>query len=86
MTTLQIFVDHSDEPAAKGNAVVSGTKGCGFKQMDVVHLFGLVCPDFPEDLVSRVRAFSRLRGGLRTTEIFRARTRKRACALQMLLP
>lgn len=25
--------------------------------MDVVHLFGLVCPDFPEELVSRVSPF-----------------------------
>jgi len=46
---LKIFVDHSDEIAAGGNAPVSGTERCGFKQMDVVHLFGLVCPDFPED-------------------------------------
>ena len=54
----KIFVNHRNEAAANGNEAVSGTEGCGFKQMDVVHLFGLVCPDFPEDLIARVCALS----------------------------
>ncbi|CAM9312474.1 unnamed protein product [Hapterophycus canaliculatus] len=29
------------------------TEGIGFEQMDVVHLLGLVCPDFPENIVTR---------------------------------
>ncbi|CAM9729255.1 unnamed protein product [Ectocarpus sp. 4 AP-2014] len=36
-----------------GNGAAAGTEG-GFEQKDVVHLFGLVCPDFPEEIVIRV--------------------------------
>lgn len=56
----QVFV----EPG-HGVAVDSDTRrgllagGCGFEQMDVVHLFGLVCPDFPEEIVARVRTIPR---------------------------
>ncbi|CAM9633305.1 unnamed protein product [Ectocarpus sp. 12 AP-2014] len=37
-----------------GDGAAAGTEGGGFEQKDVVHLFGLVCPDFPEEIVVRV--------------------------------
>lgn len=40
-----------------GNGAAAGTEGGGFEQKDVVHLFGLVCPDFPEEIVVRVGVF-----------------------------
>ncbi|CAM9738525.1 unnamed protein product [Ectocarpus fasciculatus] len=36
------------------NGATAGSEGSGFEQKDVVHLFGLVCPDFPEEIVVRV--------------------------------
>ncbi|CBN77919.1 hypothetical protein Esi_0077_0121 [Ectocarpus siliculosus] len=37
-----------------GNVTTAGADGGGFEQKDVVHLFGLVCQDFPEEIVVRV--------------------------------
>ncbi|CAM9656904.1 unnamed protein product [Scytosiphon promiscuus] len=48
-----VFVDPGNRVAVdNGGCLLS--KGCGFEQMDVVHLLGLVCPDFPEEIVARV--------------------------------
>eukprot|EP00903_Cladosiphon_okamuranus_P015371 g14197.t1 len=48
-----VFVHPGNGEAGTENAGDATVARCGFEQVDVVHLFGLVCPDFPEELVSR---------------------------------
>lgn len=50
-----MFVDPGGGEAGTGRGRDSAVSECGFEQVDVVHLFGLVCPDFPEELIARVR-------------------------------
>ncbi|CAN0337215.1 unnamed protein product [Pylaiella littoralis] len=50
----EVFVDPSNGVAGGSNGGALVAEGHGFEQVDVVHLFGLICPDFPEDIIARV--------------------------------
>lgn len=62
---LQVFVEGDSTsnndtslPRSFRETVPSSGSGrkCGFEQRDLVHLVGLVCPDFPEETIAWVGA------------------------------
>eukprot|EP00752_Nemacystus_decipiens_P006669 g5996.t1 len=50
----EVFVGPTKREAGTSKAGEPTVAGGGFEQVDVVHFFGLVCPDFPEELITRV--------------------------------
>lgn len=64
-----MFVDPSNGVAGGSNGGALVAEGHGFEQVDVVHLFGLICPDFPEDIIARVGNISLFSVSYRETRL-----------------